>query len=1100
MNETLFIEAIETMAQAGMCKKISRDTAKRYAAQLKAGGRLSLMLQAEGILKQGQSLLDLTEKDEEILHTLNLWKSTKNLDPKALKALNLLLQMHHVDPMNKHNANHVDLEATLRGPVTLKQPVMKQPVTDRAAEPPISLYGLLSALFQSMKNRREDPEEAAYTVLMRALMGDESYTWNNDMTETDLRIWGRRYGEHAEIIRQNLRNSEQRKETLIRLEDALADLEDMADVWRLREDTARACAHVERSMEDWYSVNSKQAAGYINSEARWLLRQLASMEKGIGRELYQDVTEAELAEKLAILFELALEAAEGSYPPAADVKETLQNLFDEEKNLLAVACCGMPLKNETVLKFTQKEKLRNLVEKGLLFPMDLQLIPAAGVPAGSLAGLADAEGQLKKDSAAELLWILLSVTEAKDAEPGVRTGMFCRLEELAEQLTDRGRRQKILNFILKYHWSNRNHQMHRQAVYSLEQILSLMAKYPEEMQHLLPEYLTGSAEDAPVLLALRNGVTLLEGQLACQCAERCLELAEEEQGNGSWADAAVSRSKTALKLLESAGAPILELRAWLTLAFAYMLRGRQDVGLPEDKWPYTAETLVLDHVIPAFEALEEAKECLVQLKGQSAEAGSQLFAAMEAACRAQIGNEGSVLYQYLNRNAVDFEADLQNGRWFNPTWIRKEGLQKLHDRDVFQVMHRQDRPAKLGLSWYCNTHDSTLACGPAHSQERTEAPLMQLLLSGQTEVMSANQMVDNPYFWNLAQNPHFLWTLRHGLVRVSMFGNLTSLKDYAVSRMGNPNFHWSSLPEEFSNPELRETAQAYLYGSCSSNQLPLEHRQIMMRMRDAVTLMDENLPACWKEYHHQSNDAWMQKRGIGPMIPLAERVAAYYQADRPVEHYHEMRELNQILIKANPNLDRSVYRKMLWAIEAEDLCRLNEMGIHPDVLDECGLAADYLAAERKGMMEDMIRIIDDCQNRMLGERISTHQYYVYDEASARIVPEWHGGPENDSGRLLYRQVEKEIREDGTLLGWALVPERIMDLEKLAAQNPKVDAERLCSMLANQGLSDYDAFGLEGSLRLKKLAFRATSGVAVGREYAEGEGGLYQVEKDVSVHK
>ncbi len=1125
MTEKEYIDNVEQMIRDGKSKPIKRESAETYAAKLTDGKKMSLLLQAEGILQPGQCLLDLTENDVEALHKVNLWKTDKKLNSGETTALNLLLKMHHVKPMRKGVADVVDVTASIHGvqeekaaeesgvregaaegtaegpvvhgPFSLKTPVMKQSAVNRV-EPPLSLYGLLHALYNRMQYRREDPEDKVYTLLMRALLGDETYTWNSDLTDRDLRVWGRCYGDNAEQILQNLRDPELRGYVTTDLEDALLNLEDMAETWKLREDIAKVCGNIEQAMENWYFNNLKAASGYPKSQARQLLRQLASMEKGIGRELYEDVTETELAEKMVALFELALEAAEGSYPPVYPVEETLRHISREEQNLLAVAGCGIPLKKETVQKFIYKAKLRGLVEKGLLIPMNQKLKLADCVPIYPLTTLAAEDGQMSDEPASELLRLLLLGTAAEDADSDVRHSMFCRMDDLAERIT--GEKQRLmLNYMVNYHWKNREHRLPKQAIYSLEQLLRLMKKYPDAMKVILPNYLKYREQDAQILLALHSGVTLLEGDLACRCAQRCLELAVEEPEANSWADAAANRSRIALQLLEHAGTPYLQMKAWLSLALSNLLQACQEAALPEDKWPYTAKSLVKDHVIPAFEALEQAKDYSSQLSGKTANLGAEALKAMTEACCAQITEEKSSLYQYLNQYAAEFAEDCKAGNWTNLDWIREEGLQKLKDRDVFQVLHRPERTANMGLAWYCNTHDSTLACGPAHSQERTEAPLLQLLLSGQKEVMSANQLVDNQYFWNLAQNPHFLWTLRRGCVRVSMFGQLGNLKEYAVTRMQNPNFHWSSLPENFSDPKLREIAAAYLDGTCSAAQLPHQFRDVLMRMRDGITLMDENLPQCWKDYHHQNDEYWMKARGIGPFIPLASRVDSYYQADRPIDHFGEMRDLNRILVKANPGLDRSVYRKMLWAIRDEDVSALGRMGVGLSDLNESGLKPDYLAAERREMMDDMIRIVDDCQNRMLGERISTHQYYIYDEAAARIVPEWHAGPETDSGRLLYHQIEKEVREDGVLLGWAQVPERIMDLERLAEQNPKADAERLCSLLANQGLHDYDVFGLDDGLRLKNLAFRATSGAAVGREYTRDEGNLYQMEKDLN-HK
>lgn len=73
--------------------------------------------------------------------------------------------------------------------------------------------------------------------------------------------------------------------------------------------------------------------------------------------------------------------------------------------------------------------------------------------------------------------------------------------------------------------------------------------------------------------------------------------------------------------------------------------------------------------------------------------------------------------------------------------------------------------------------------------------------------------------------------------------------------MRNPGFVWSSLPEDFEKQELREAAARWLEGSGSLRELPEEHRSRMVRFRDAVELIDENLPDGWTAWNHQGSEA-----------------------------------------------------------------------------------------------------------------------------------------------------------------------------------------------------------------------------------------------------
>lgn len=225
-----------------------------------------------------------------------------------------------------------------------------------------------------------------------------------------------------------------------------------------------------------------------------------------------------------------------------------------------------------------------------------------------------------------------------------------------------------------------------------------------------------------------------------------------------------------------------------------------------------------------------------------------------------------------------------------------------------------------------------------------------------------------------------------------------------------------------------------------------------------------------------------------------------------------MKQLNQLLLDGGMISNRSDYRKGIWAIEQQDSDGMKAMGVSLKELERLHLTPEELVDCHEDITGNMIRIVDECHNRMLGERISPHQCYIYDRKTALLLPEWQGagmdrihraaidelkaqGAINEAGCLLYRQMEaKPGREESAhLLSWELAAERIRDLRKLADKMPWASAEQLCNRLVNQGLDEYSVFGSESSLRLRKLAFRASTGSAVKREMQK-EGDLYQEER------
>ena len=1097
----------------------SEQSAKRYAAQLRAGSKLTVQLQTDGILGPGTGPLDLSEADQDVLKKLNRWQALQNLDSRQRAAIKLLLEILDEIPLKKEEAlrieqaearafaesaeegdNQQDFPA-VHGVQTLKKPrLIEAPGTDKRVEPPVSLYGLLLEL--NRRGTRKQRSASSYTDMMRALLQNHSYTWSSEQTESDLRRWGRRYNDIVKIIRSNLQDEEQRQYIIEDMSYALKQLTEYEDQISspLSCTVAAACEKVEETAAEWYKDYPLLAAAYSRSRARILLRQLASMDTGIGKHLYSGMSDEDLAAKLVELFEAALDVADDCYPEAVDMKEQTGALNPDAADLLAVVSCGFPVQVSMLEDMKLKELLLQLAEPGILIPWKKSLLLAENLEDMPLTRLADGNGQMKEGAAAELFWKLLRKTYVVETVDAAGEEVLLHLEELADCLQDGPERQEILEYIVKYYWTPLDTYNQKKEIVLLEHLLKWWKKYPDTVGRVLCGLIRkyGFNEELQILLDFEE--ELFEGVLQSKLAQTCLELAQNGGDNtGYWTACAANEARKALTLLETAEEPGYRLRTKLILALALALQGNQEAERDAATWPYTAKSLAEEYLLPCLTLLKEAeaelKECW--LTGETRTALEEIFAEKAQECRRLLTGEDSALARCLREQDHDFSAE----NWCSPDWVASEGLQRLTERDLFQVMHRQSEPAKLFLPWYCNTFDSTLACGPECTQELTEASFLNILLSGQKVVLAANQMADNEKLWNMAEIPAFLWCLKNGYVSASLFGSLKSLGDYVSGRMkADSNFIWSSLPEEFQKPELRDGAGRFLNGQIPASYLPAEHRQKLTRMRDAIRLMDENMPAAWMNYYHQQNDAYTRQRRIPVMIPLEQRVADYYSKDREISHYDEMRRLNAILIRSRRGLNRSDYRKMLWAIRDEDFAGLEDWNLSPAELEQAGLDVSYLASERKDMLQEMIYIIDDCQNRMLGERISTNQYYVYSEAAAHIVPEWQSGPVNSGGRALYRQAEKNIRSQGGLLGWEQIPERMTEIQRLADENPNMDAEKLCRRLAVRGLYEYDVFGMNSGMRLKNLSFRASTGKGVSREYTEGDGSLHQVERDLTVDK
>lgn len=177
-----------------------------YTARLRAGSPLCLAAAADQIYENGESLLELDGK--EALDRLNRWQAEKLLSDKERAALNLLLKIHNIEPFSRGTAERIargnsqEVEKKENGVTTLKPFLLRQmrEEQDRDRELPVSLYNILSALRQVTKNRREVAEVPAYTLLMRALLLNDGFLWNSDVTEQELRPGGSHYEDKKQRV------------------------------------------------------------------------------------------------------------------------------------------------------------------------------------------------------------------------------------------------------------------------------------------------------------------------------------------------------------------------------------------------------------------------------------------------------------------------------------------------------------------------------------------------------------------------------------------------------------------------------------------------------------------------------------------------------------------------------------------------------------------------------------------------------------------------------------------------------------------------------------------------------------------------------------
>ncbi len=618
MNEQQFIDKIEEMRKNGLCNT-NADSAKRYAAQLRNGSDLSLAAAEEetGICEPGQAILDLETPEQ--LEKLNLWQGVIQLSDRERAAVKLFLKIHGITPINKKAALQTEQareeakeaeRMKVRGAVSMKRQISEGVQRD---EPPLSLYGLLVALRQSTKNRRSTEGDPPYTLLMRALLLNKNYYWNSDSTERHLRRWGGNYYEYAQVILANVHSDQRRDLVKEAMRDALHTLEDGTMGPELRLDVARACLSLEEDMELWKLTQEnpdEEWGRYEGSEAQLVLQQLASMHKGTISHIYKNIAEDDLIDLIVRLFSLAIDASEGRFPPAPDPEERMAMLAPEERALLAVVTCGLPMKRKYWTMEEIQPMLMKILLAGVLVPEQGvgrfdKLVLAKGIHVARMKKTADVflpdERTLRSEKIVwdntdvslelsdainndafqgknrEAVWKLFRELLKKNGPEDVKDGAGWALTEQLELILEQVRGSEelsVLSFLARCHWRRIDAGNDMVAIESLDKLLFWMERYPAEMEKIWNQLLPGTALRKKAESLCRTGGSLIHAQLYSNCAGRCLSRAWNRlYQKDFWASSAVRQAEQALKQLRVLHSPMLAAQAAGIKAIGYALLG-----------------------------------------------------------------------------------------------------------------------------------------------------------------------------------------------------------------------------------------------------------------------------------------------------------------------------------------------------------------------------------------------------------------------------------------------------------------------------------------------------------------------------------------------
>lgn len=663
MTELEYMEKIEELRTRGRCST-SPDSARRYAAQLRAGSDLSqaFAAEAEGWLQDGRGVLDLNTPQQ--LEQLNVWQGTTELSDRERAAVKLFLRIQNITPLTKKAALQREVRREEEcGPERLiteepegaKRPMLRETSEGRRKEePPLSLYGLLAALQRTTKNRRSSVGTPTYTLLMQALLLNENFFWSSDSTERHLRRWGGNYYENSQVILANLHNEQRREDVKRAMRKALHKMEDESVGPELRLDVARACVALEEEMEQWketYDLPDGDNGRYEGSEAQLVLQQLASMHKGLISHIYKGISEEDLIERIVHLFSLAIDASEGRFSPAPEPEERLEQLSAQERALVSVLFCGLSVERKLWKTEELQPMLLHCLNAAVLVPERGEgrydrMVLADGIDPLPLTELWNAErDDRRKHPAWNLLKRMLKAAEPDRIAPERRMELMRQLELLLDRTEREEERGELLNFLIRCYWSCVSDPSDELAILVMDKILGWMERFPQRVSEALNDILPGERTERMAQVALRDGACLIQAELYENCASRCLSLAlGEETEHGYWAACTVHQAYRAMEQLDRLAAPVLAVQTALELALGYALLTREEAGLHgKDR------DILVRSVAAVAEAIDQAQVWKNRTDGPAAEEQEELIRAMTAACGKQLFDRDGPLRKRMDR-------------------------------------------------------------------------------------------------------------------------------------------------------------------------------------------------------------------------------------------------------------------------------------------------------------------------------------------------------------------------------------------------------------------------------------------------------------------
>ncbi len=536
---------------------------------------------------------------------------------------------------------------------------------------------------------------------------------------------------------------------------------------------------------------------------------------------------------------------------------------------------------------------------------------------------------------------------------------------------------------------------------------------------------------------------------------------------------------TSLKLSKDAKGIALSLSDIFTAADASSLcaEGYANLALVRHT-EHSATMLLSDAVIPASKCLNEAEELLESTPNiECAEftISKRCYSEAVEFCSDTFYSPSSPILKVLSSDEsirIPFTLDYSILKEYSSRLKLDEIPEDVRKSAHTWIPHKREHGQFL-RPFYVTDFDSELTVRKNLTSEDIQPLLMKSVLSGNTIKLTANQLADNPELLRLSDSPGFLTLLQKGYVSLSLYGNIKSLKEYVASSFKKQSFIFSSLPElnyygENSDSkkaaaimEKRLLAMDYILGNKDISALPTALRESLSLYKDRITLLDENLPTASRYYNYQ--------RPLGKSLSFSEQMDGFFEKRKSLAKFSSLSRIHNIIRTHMPeNYERSHYKLYTDRIEKGNL-----KGLSLSAADKNFLLS-FSSPDNTQTSALMADILTECQNTVLGSRVSPFIHYTYRSESKLLAPEGESLKSISSeSETKYNDILR-VDETGETIDFEALFSYLSFMERNIKETKDTFLpDKVAYTLSNSSLSY--SIGKEGALVLDEAKLQITSG-------------------------